>query len=348
MLETIRELAVEKLEDSGEADVVRRRHAEHCLQIAESANLGLDAIGRGPQRHELVLPEQHNLRAAIDWATGADVELGLRLAVSLETFWVTHDPAEGVRRFEALLDRTQGVELTLRAQAWRDYGGCADMAGDYEKARTAVMQSGELFRQAGDESGVATAVFRLGVIASRTGDVELGRQLWEESLETWRRLGDTVGELQALGNLGWFEFEHGDFERGWTLTERSLELGREVGWTWWIVGRMGELAERALDAGRTDEGEGRGREFLALAREIEDRTNTIYGLGMLAWAAANRGDPERAATLWTAIEAEEGKGPLPMWAPYRDKYAAHIPPAVDAVAEMTLDEAIAYALGDDA
>ena len=348
MLETIHELALEKLEDSGEADGVRRRHAEHYLQLAESANLSVDAIGLGPQRHELVLPEQHNLRAAIDWATGADVELGLRLAVSLENFWVTHDPVEGMRRFEALLDRANDAALPLRARAMRDYGACADVSGDYEKARIALLQSGELFRQAGDESGVATAVFRLGVIAVRTGDVQLGRRLWEESLETWRRLGDSVGELQAVGNLGWYEFEHGDFERGWDLTERSLELAREVGWTWWIVGRMGELAERALDAGRTDEGERRGREFLALAREIEDRTNTVFGLGMLAWAAASRGDAERAGVLWAAVEAEETRGPLAMWVPSRDKYAAHIPPAVGAVAEMTLDEATAYALGDDA
>ena len=347
MLETIRELALEKLEQSREADAVRRRHAEHYLELARSANLSLDALRKGPQRHDLVLPEQHNLRAAIDWTVDADAELGLRIAVALENFWVTQDSTEGVRRFEVLLDRAGDVDLPLRARATLDYGGCADWSGDYERARPAYERSGELFREAGDESGVAESVFRLGVIASRTGDFELARRLWEESLDTWQRLGDTIGELQALGNLGGLEFEHGDPERGRELAERSLEMARGVGWAWWEAGQLGNLAERALKDGETAEGERRAREFLALAHEIRDRTHTVYGLGMLAWAAADRGDSERAAVLWAALEAEDVKGPLAMWAVSRDEYAAHIPPAGGTTPELTLEEAVAYALGDD-
>ena len=68
---------------------------------------------------------------------------------------------------------------------------------------------------------------------------------------------------------------------------------------------------------------------------------------MLAWAAADRGDAERATALWAAIEAEEARGPLAMWASSRDKYAAHIPPATGTVPELTLEGVVAYALGDD-
>ncbi len=199
-----------------------------------------------------------------------------------------------MRRFEALLERADDLPLLLRARAMRDYGGCADIAGDFERARTAFAKSGELFREAGDESGEATAVYRLGVIASHTGNIEEGRQLWEESLEMWQRLGDRVGEMQALGNIGWFEFEHGNPERGRELAERSLELAREAGWTWWEAEQLGNLAEHHLNAGRTDAGERYARACLVLARGMEDRLMTVYGLGMLAWAAADRGEPERA------------------------------------------------------
>ncbi|MDP9284697.1 MAG: tetratricopeptide repeat protein [Actinomycetota bacterium] len=344
MLETIRELALEKLEESDEADVIRRRHAEYLLELAQSANLSLKSLGQGPQRHELVLPEQHNLRAALDWTVESDPELGLRLAVALENFWVTQDSTEGVRRFEALLDRAGDVDLALHARAMLDYGGCADWSGDYERAGPAYARSGELFREAGDENGVAEATFRIGVIASRVGDHGRARRLWEDSLATWQRLGDTVGELQALGNLGWLEFEEGDPERGRELVERSLAMSREVGWTWWEVAQLGNLAEHALEDGKTDEGERQAREYLALARTIEDRTNTVFGLGLLAWAAADRADVERATTLWAAVEAEEAKGPLAMWTSERHKYAAHIPAAAGTVPELTLEEAVAYAL----
>ena len=54
MLETIRELAEEKLADSGEAPDLHRKNAEYFTELACSANLQVESIGKAPQRHELV------------------------------------------------------------------------------------------------------------------------------------------------------------------------------------------------------------------------------------------------------------------------------------------------------
>ena len=116
LLETIREFALERLEQSSEAEELRRRHAEFFLALALSANLQVEALGRGPQRHDLVIPEQANLRAALDWSLDAEPELGLRLAVALENFWATNDPTEGVRLLEALLARGPDARTKLRAR----------------------------------------------------------------------------------------------------------------------------------------------------------------------------------------------------------------------------------------
>jgi predicted ATPase len=76
MLETIRELATEKLTDAAEDAALRRRHAEHYLAVAQSANLAADV--EGPQRHDLVIPERDNMRAALTWAFEEnDMELAL-------------------------------------------------------------------------------------------------------------------------------------------------------------------------------------------------------------------------------------------------------------------------------
>ena len=326
MLETIREFAAELLDKSGEGERLRRAHAEFFLALGDASGLRLDTLGTAPQRHDLVLPELHNFRATMDWAAASDPVLGLRVAVSIENIWVTHDPREGLVRFQTLLERARDVDPYLEARALLDLGGCAEWTGDHDRGGAAYERALELFRQIGDEHGIAEARFRLGVVASRKGEFVLARALWQESLEEWERLGDEAGVTQALGNLGWWEFEHGeDREHAWELTERSLELARRLGWTWWEVGRLGELAERSLEVGNVEEGERRAREYLARAREIEDRTNTIFGLGMLAWAAAERGDDQRAAVLWAAIEAEEAKASEANWAAARHKYAAHIP-----------------------
>ena len=64
MLETIREYARELLEESGEAEAVRARHADHYLALAERAyaerfDRGLTWVGRLEAEHD-------NLRAALD------------------------------------------------------------------------------------------------------------------------------------------------------------------------------------------------------------------------------------------------------------------------------------------
>jgi tetratricopeptide (TPR) repeat protein len=347
MLETIREFAEELLDASGEREAIRRRHAEHYLEIAESANLSLESLVHGPQRHDLVLPEEHNLRAAIGWAVSNDVELALRLLVALENFWVTHDPSEGARWFETALGRADDVDIRLKASAFRDYGGTVDMAGDTDKAATLYETSRRLFEQVGDESGAATGIFRLGVVAHLKDDLEEAHRLYEESLAIFRRIGDRVGELQALGGLGDLEFDRGNRARGRELISESARMGKDIGWVWWEIGHQAVLASEDLKEGRIDEGESEAREVLRRADEISDRRSTVNSLGMLAWAAAERGDINRAARLWAAVQAELARAPVPRWDVWRPILEPHMPEKKPQEPPLTLEEAVKYALSAD-
>ncbi|MBD0349254.1 MAG: tetratricopeptide repeat protein [Thermoleophilia bacterium] len=343
MLETIREFALERLAASDEADEIRRRHGLHFVEIAEAANLSIDAVGRGQPTYARVLAEQDNLRAAIEWATEADVECGLRLGIALENFWITNDPTEGLRRLETLLERADGVDRALLARAYRDYGGCLDVAGDTERAKRAYTRSGELAREAGDDVAEANAIFRLGVVAQVQGDLAEARRLYEASLATFERLGDVSGQIQALGNLGWLTFEAGDREPGLAMIERARAMARDVGWVWWLAMEAGGLAQVAIDEGRFDDGEQHALDVVRLAKETQDRKQLLFGLAMLACAAAGRGASERAARLWATVEAEE-PGPGRFWAFDREAYAARIPAVDGPVEVMPLDEAADYAL----
>ena len=83
LLETIRQYALERLEERGATDAVRRRHAQWCVQLLASAAAG----SRGPDEPEWVARlgrELENLRAAITWSTGvADVDLAVDLLGSV-------------------------------------------------------------------------------------------------------------------------------------------------------------------------------------------------------------------------------------------------------------------------
>jgi predicted ATPase/DNA-binding SARP family transcriptional activator len=325
LLETVRQYAAAKLADDPDADDVRRRHAHHYFTVAESANIALEAIGRAPQNHEPALREQHNLRAAIDWATAADVELALRLMLQLENFWVTSAPLEAQRRFERLLEHEHEVGLVLRARMWRDYASCLDVLLVVEEARRAYTRSRELFLEAGDEVAAAHLDFRLGIVARHVGDTELAHRTFTTVLETCRQHGDAVGELQALGSLGTLALEAGELERALELVGTSIRMAEGLGWNWWVAQRLLQLAEVSLELHDPTDAEARARRALPLAQGIGSRQYVLYALAVLARAAALRGDDARALALWASVDAvEDAPGRFGRFD--RSAYAAAMPP----------------------
>jgi predicted ATPase len=322
MLETIREFALERLEESGEAAEIRRRHGRFFLGFAEAANMS--AEGDYGHRYDLVPPDQDNLRAAIDRAVeSGDVELGLRIAVALENFWVMSDPFEGVRRFEAMLGKGEVPDL-LRARALRCYAGSLFLAGHYEQSHRVNLESLALFRALGDDQGVAVLLHRIGISTLQLGDSEKAREILEESRRLFRQTGVARGEAEAIGGLGYVAHVEGDLESATDLFFRSAEMAGEIGFAWWQVGMLLGLVECLVELGRIDEAEASAREELALAREIADRQSMVFGLVHFAWIASVRGDSARAGRFWGAVEAEEARAPIGQWEDERENYAERV------------------------
>jgi predicted ATPase len=324
MLETIREFALERLRESGEREETRRKHAKFFLALAESAHLTSDAIDLG-QRHDLVIPEQDNLRGAIDWALAAgEIVLGLRLVIAIEQFWVTQDPYEGRRRLEALFSAAGDIPPEVRARALRVLGGLVYIVGDFARGTALHEQSLAEFRALGDELAVAHLLHRLAAEATRMGDGEHARSLSAESLELHRRVGSPSGEAMALGALADLEWQEGHREEALDLARRSVILAAQVGFTWWQVHHLYKACEFAFELGRAPEAEEHGCEGLRLAFEIGDRQMSVYLLALLARAAGAQGRQERAGVLWGALESEESRGPVGQWEGEREGYAVHV------------------------
>jgi predicted ATPase/DNA-binding SARP family transcriptional activator len=345
LLETVRQYAAALFLADADADDVHGRHAQHYLRLAEAAHLALDAIGHGTQHHAPVLREQHNLRAAIDWAATKNIELAARLLLALENFWITHAVTEGKRRFQELAARGDELDRLLRARLFRDYAACLDVLQEFETAQSFYEQSRELFRELGDAVAVAHLDFRVGVVAlHKDHDVERARSLWQASLETCRRERDSVGELQLLGNLGWLELPDGDRERGLAMMEQSIAMARDKGWLWWQAQWLNRLGGVRCAEGLWQEAEQHGRQALELAREMGNGHYARHALAVLARAAALRGDAQRSRALWSVVEAaEEPPGRFGRFD--REEYLAVIPDG-PLPEPLTLDEAVALALSD--
>ena len=356
LLDTIREYAVERLDESNEADDVRRRHAAFFLDAAERANLNAGTLDVGqPMRHDIAAREQGNIRVALAWAvaTGAP-ELGLAIATSVEWFWIMHDPREGMRWFARLLEmpEAEGVAAQTRAHALRAYGGCTDIAGDDEAATRLYEQSLALFSQLGDEHGRAVLLHRLGIQAMRRSELERAHELVTASHAIHEGSGDRWGLAQTIGTLGALARDAGDAARALELIDKSASLARELTVPWWESGMLTELAQLALNAGSFAEARTRAREALALADRIRDRGGRVFGVGLFAGLAVAEGRFELAGRLWGAIEHEDVGAPLGGWRRHRHRCEERIRDAASPEFErgyaeghaMTLNDAVTLAL----
>jgi len=352
MLETIGEYALEQLAAASESDAVARRHAEHFLALGETANLSAESDG--PERSEIVRAEQDNFRGAIDWAIAHDPELAFRLTIALEQFWVMNDPFEGVRRLKILLEQGPAVPRVLHARALRTYGESAYVAGDFDLSEQIQEESLREFRELGDERGIAHAVHRLSVNATKAGDLVRARELLDECLAICQRRPDPKLVADAFVKLGWIEQLDGQRERALELWEEGATRCEEVGFTWMQASAVMSAADMADELGRTELAHQRAREALHLSRKCDDRQFTLFALALLARLAAKAGQADRAGRLWGAIETEESRGPVGQWESQRDELASNVltPSAefehgLSSGRSLSLEEAVEYALGED-
>src|SRR5439155_4154871 len=114
MLETIREYAVERLEESGDRGALRSRHAEWYLELAQRAN---SEIYRAEALHWLdrLEAEHANVRLAIDRALADGDAVGaLRLTGAVWRYWAIRGHwTEGRRLLEAALELANDQVVVL-------------------------------------------------------------------------------------------------------------------------------------------------------------------------------------------------------------------------------------------
>ena len=125
MLQTIRDYALEKLEQSGDLAQASALHAERHFALAKQARDGL----KGPAPSgwvDRVETELDNLRAAgaLALAGGVDPFIAVKLAVALQRFWILRGYASEGRGLVQAALALPAVQASPHAQAHALYVGC--------------------------------------------------------------------------------------------------------------------------------------------------------------------------------------------------------------------------------
>jgi predicted ATPase/class 3 adenylate cyclase len=360
MLETIRAFAIEQLEASGEADATRDRHLAHFMDAAETAELHLRGVEQ--QRWLDDLEREHdNLRSALRWAIAAGhPQEGLRLAGALWRFWHLHGHlSEGRDWLVELLALPGSDERTAaRAKALTALGGVSYWQEDLPTSRAAYEEALAIARELGDRPAEAEGVYNLAFLYAYEGDlpgagarIEEARAMFEE-LGIMRGVADTIWMTAITTRLD------GDISKARALAEESLRLHRQAEDRFGVTDALHILGRIALADGDLETAEASSLEALENDGRIGNRTGMGVVMDELAHVAGKRGQHLRALRLGGASEAVKeaagGHAPPPFIDLPDPRVAAREAlgdAVVDAAWEegraMTLEQAVAYARGDD-
>ncbi len=311
LLETVRQYGREKLEESGEEDEIRRRHALFFLALAEEVEPKINTAGRR-QWMERLENEHDNLRTALAWSSTEETrgETGLRLAGALLWFWFHHGYLDEGRRWlggalsteEGAGGRPAPASPAARAKALCGAGLLAWMQGDQAEASSRLGQSVTLWRELEDKQGLAQALRILGHVMLGQGASAVARSLGEESVELFRESKDEFGLATSLATLGIIALTQEDYVVVQASLEESVAICRESGDDWALSLALRNLGIAALKQGDYEQAAAWVGESVLALQEPAGALGMV-NLDLLAAAVSLLGDHEWATRLFGAAEA---------------------------------------------
>ena len=305
MLEPVRQYALERLVESGEAEETRRRHAAYFVSLAEEARPNLRAA---PQVEwlERLEKDNGNLRSAFSWVLSADdLPTAARLGWALYLFWWIHNyQPEGRRWTEPVFLRRNELPPRLRIRAIVVFGAMVYGHGDIEVLKRFAEELVEISREVGgDALAEANTHLAYGIVATDRGDFASAREHLEKSLPLFREVGEDGFVAQIHTMFGTVLHLEGDHEGARRRFEEGLTLARSIGDRMSIHIALFNLAQLALAGGDYDTAARRFAEGIASSLEIRDQGNIAHILEGLGAVAGARGEAVRSARLLGASEA---------------------------------------------
>jgi tetratricopeptide (TPR) repeat protein len=100
--------------------------------------------------------------------------------------------------------------------------------GDLGAAFPLAEESAEIYRELGDQRGLAEALTIMGLTLVWQGEADLSRTRLEEALALYREAGDRWGEAQVLYRLGSFLSDYGGDQVGQGMLAESAAILEEL------------------------------------------------------------------------------------------------------------------------
>ncbi|MEU8783464.1 LuxR C-terminal-related transcriptional regulator [Streptomyces sp. NPDC048637] len=365
MLETIRQYGRSLLDTSagaghGEPDAVRRRHRDHYQRLAARAESEWLSPRQTAWFARLHL-EHANIRAALEFCLSTVGEAGhaLRLVTSL---WSPRLGAGGVEEVRHWLGRALALApepSPVRVKALWIEGWLAYMCGDTATWHARLAECQDHARTLGDAESLAHAVRFAGQAALFRDDYRRAVVLLDEALERDRAQQDPALQWLTLFLLGLACCLAND-PRARALCEECVSLCEAHDARWYRSYALWLLGLQHWLSGDTRRAISLLQDALRVDQPAHDLLATAQCLEVLAWATAHdeRSHHQAAKLLGAAQTAWQLAGTalpgLGRLLHHHNACHTHLQgalgdtpfaTAVQTGAQLTLDEAVACALG---
>ena len=301
LLDTIREFALEKLDESGEAATVQERHAQFFTQLVEPSE---SAHVRADPREwaERLDHEYGNLHAALTWSVsdrGAP-QLGLRLASAIAWYWFMRGRlVEGRTWLDDLLGKPENsARSAIRGKALCGVGLLTWAQDDLAAASERLEEALVIFQALDDGWWLAHTQGLLGLVRASQGDIAAGRPLLDRGRARFHELGDRRSEAYALVALGRVLAATGDNDGARTFYEQGLALFRQTGDATGVAATLSALGRAAAARGDLTGALALFAESLPLLHASGDQYNLSALLNAAGSAWLQKGDVEQAERLF--------------------------------------------------
>jgi predicted ATPase len=315
MLQTIREYALERLQESGEWIALQQQHALYYADvIIHEAGLALYSAD-ATYWLEWIEREYGNVQATLTWTQSAPKvseagpvfstwaqstpeggKLGPALSSSLVWFWYRRGYFnEGRMWSDRILDSPEAQGATInRTLALTASAQMAMWQSDLKIAFARAQEGLAIARTQEDTSMVAFTLLSNGIVLVNMGRDSAAHPLLIQAQALFKEIDFTYFYAVSLVHLGNVALGLGHVDEARESLDKALHIARELREAWLLSFALNNLGEVARRQGDYHQARGYYEESEALLRsngDVGDLARLIHNLGYIA---QHEGDDQRA------------------------------------------------------
>jgi predicted ATPase len=300
MLETIRQYALERLDELGKTEVLRREHAHYYAgKLIEEMGFKIYST-EATTWLNWIESELDNIEATLVWSQSNEenLELGPPLIAFLTWFWYRRGYFhEGRRWAERVLASPVARQGSLgRAMVLQGCSLLAMWQADLPTAQNRAEECLKLWERLKGDRFLGIALMNSGIVLINMGEDAAAHPILERAQKLFREIDDPYFYSITLVHLGNVALGLGDLQEARSWLDQAHSHSQEIGEDWTISFALNNLGEVARVQGDYDQAGKYYQQSEALLRGMGDKGDLARLIHNRGYVALQAGDYAGAET----------------------------------------------------